>query len=794
MTTIIKDKGKLNERKKDFNPDRLVSFIYKGLKGLNISQENVDFFVDKVVGKISFKEEVQAKDINRILMQDSLSLVDDIKDDNGSVTPESLNNVQWNKFARYVLLNELYKRASKNRSYDAKDKYGDYLGFLLMMTEKGLYDKILFEKYTQEELKQAGDYIKPERDLLFDYAGVNQLKDRYLVTDKDKSILELPQERFMTMALHLSSVEKEKDRLKHAFDLYDKYSKLQISSATPTFMNSGTPQGALSSCHVITFEDSLTSIFDSISTVAEFSKQGAGLGTYLGKIRSNGSDIRDNVGASSGVIPWIKILDKTLESVNQLGQRAGAGSVYLDIWHADLEMFLDLQSPVGDQNMRAYNVFPGLTVPDEFMRQVEKRGDWYLFDPHQIKKVMGFSLEDYYDKKKLKNKEIPNKEDHAWTYRYYQCVDNGELTKKRIPAIDIMKKILKQQLEKGKMFMFYRDTVNRDNPNSHAGIIYSSNLCTEIAMNMTATEMTTQTISTEAGDIVVEYNAGDMVTCNLSALVLNNINVDDDKELEDVIKTQVRALDNVISLQRLTVPDAIITNNKYRAIGSGTQGIAALLASKHIMWDSEKAINYIDKLEEKIMLYTIKASSELGKEKGSYPVFEGSQWNTGEWIDRRLDKTTLDEWEEVKKLAKGHMRNAYVRSPMPTGGTSILMGSTPGVDPIFDIIYQDGKANALLPIVVPNLTPRTWFYYKPTMKMEYEGEKQLAHMWSILQNEKRQQWVDQSTSFNLYIPTGLQVKHLLRMHMEVWERGIKTTYYVRSWDSKQEEACLACSA
>ena len=319
MTTIIKDKGKLNERTKEFNPDRLVSFIYKGLKGLDISEDNVDFFVDKIIGKISYKDEVQAKDINRILMQDSLSLVDDIKDDNGTVTPESLNNVQWNKFARYVLLNELYKRASKNRSFDAKDKYGDYLGFLLMMTEKGLYDKVLFEKYTQEELKKAGEYIKPERDLLFDYAGVNQLKDRYLVTDKDKSILELPQERFMTMALHLSSVEKQSDRLKYAFDLYDRYSKLQISSATPTFMNSGTPQGALSSCHVITFEDSLTSIFDSISTVAEFSKQGAGLGTYLGKIRSNGSDIRENVGASSGIIPWIKILDKTLESVNQLG-------------------------------------------------------------------------------------------------------------------------------------------------------------------------------------------------------------------------------------------------------------------------------------------------------------------------------------------------------------------------------------------------------------------------------------------------------------------------------------------
>ena len=480
MTTIIKDKGKLNERTKEFNPDRLASFIHKGLEGLDISEDNVDFFVDKIIGKISYKDEVQAKDINRILMQDSLSLVDDIKDDNGTVTPESLNNVQWNKFARYVLLNELYKRASKNRSFDAKDKYGDYLGFLLMMTEKGLYDKVLFEKYTQEELKKAGEYIKPERDLLFDYAGVNQLKDRYLVTDKDKSILELPQERFMTMALHLSSVEKQSDRLKHAFDLYDRYSKLQISSATPTFMNSGTPQGALSSCHIVTVDDSLTNIFDSIGQVAEFSKNGSGLGIYMGKIRSNGSDIRGHVGASSGVIPWIKILDKTLESVDQLGARSGAGAVYLDVWHLDLEMFLDIQSPVGDQDMRAYNIFPGLSLPDEFMRQVDKRGDWYLFDPHEIRVEMGFNLEDYFDKKKLGEKETPNKEDHAWTYRYYQCVDNGNLTKKRIPAIDIMKKIMKQQLEKGKLFMFYRDTVNRDNPNNHEGVIYSSNLCKQM--------------------------------------------------------------------------------------------------------------------------------------------------------------------------------------------------------------------------------------------------------------------------------------------------------------------------
>lgn len=792
MTVVVKDKGKINERKMYFNEERLEKFINNKLEGLEVNKETKDFFIEKTISKILYRDEIQAKDINRILIQDSLSLVDDIKNEDGHIVPETLLNINWSKFAGRVLLNELYKRASKNRSFNSKDKYGDFLGFLTMMTEKGLYDKILFEKYTEEEIKEAGAHINKDRDLLFDYAGVNQLKDRYLTKDYDGSILELPQERFMVMALHLSSVEKPKDRLYHAKKLYDRYSKLQISSATPTFMNSGKPQGALSSCHIVTMDDSLQSIFDSYSKIAEFSKNGAGLGVYLGKIRSNGSDIRGFNGASSGVIPFLKIIDKIAETVDQLGARSGAVATTMDVWHMDLEMFLDIQSPVGDQNMRAFNIFPALAIPDEFMRQVEKRGDWYLFDPHEIRKEMGYSLEDFYDKKKLGEKELPDKELHAWTYRYYECVDNPKLKKKRVSSIEIMKKIMKQQLEKGKLFMFYRDTANRDNPNSHAGMIYSSNLCQEISQNMSASELLSQSISVENEDIVVEYSSGDLVTCNLSALVLNNIDFEDKEDVEDLISTQVRALDNVISLQRTTVPDATITNNKYRAIGSGVQGVASLLATNRIHWDTEKASEFISKIEEMIMLYTVKASALLGKEKGSYLVYKNSKWNTGEWIDSK--NTTLDEWEEVKELSMNSMRNAYLRSPMPTGGTSVLMGSTSGVDPIFDVIFHEGKANALLPIVVPSLSPKTWFFYKPTMKMKYNGEKQLAHMWSILHNEKRQEWVDQAISFNLYIPTGIQVKYLLEMHMQVWKRNIKTTYYVRSWDSKQEETCLSCSA
>ena len=312
---------------------------------------------------------------------------------------------------------------------------------------------------------------------------------------------------------------------------------------------------------------------------------------------------------------------------------------------------------------------------------------------------------------------------------------------------------------------------------------------------MSPSSVEKEEIDYENGKIIVHKEAGDLVTCNLSSLVLNNImrdNDSDDELLEKVISVQMRALDNVISLNRLSVPQATYTNHKYRAVGAGEQGIAATLAQENIMWDSEEATEYIDKLEEKIMLYSVKHSALLGKEKGNYPVYEGSMWNTGEWIDKA--ETTLNEWNEVKDLSMKYMRNSYLRSIAPTGGTGVIAGSTPGIDPIFDVIYHEDKGSFMLPVVVPNLNSTTWFYYKPTMKMEYNGEKQLAHMWAVEHNTVRQKWVDQAISFNTYIPQQMKAVHMLDLIIETWKRNIKTSYYVRSWDVLKEDACLACSA
>lgn len=786
MTVVTKDKGK---RQLPFEESRLLNFINKGFEGIEVNEETKEKYIQKVLRLVQARPTIDVKDIRKILVQNALVLTNQIKDENGNVTPEMIKNIEFNKFARYVLIEELYKRASKNRAYDAKAKYGDFLGLVKTLTDKGLYTPDILANYSREELIEVGQAIDASKDLLFDFAGLHQLSSRYTVKDFDKSVYELPQERYMIAALHIMIPEKT-NRIEKVKKLYWAVSNKYITLATPTLTNAGRADGGLSSCFVLTSEDSLRGIYDDNTDVATFSKNGAGIGIYFGKLRATGSDIRNFKGVSGGIIGWVKQLDNTAISVDQLGQRKGAIAVYLDMWHLDAPLFIDLRLNTGDPAKRAYNVFTGLCIPDEFMRQVNKRGDWFLFDPHEIKSFMGFNLEDHFDKKKLKPGQQPNEVDHAWTYRYKQCIDHPMLRRKRVPAIDLMKQLMAAQLETGIPYMFYRDTVNRDNPNQHCGIIYSSNLCTEIAQNMSASAVTQESISWATGEVIITKSIGDLVTCNLSSLVVNN--TERDGVTEEVIDIQMRALDNVISLLKVPVPQAEFTNDKYRAVGAGEQGIAALLAQEGIMWDSEKAVEYIAKLEEKIMLFTIKASAKLGKEKGSYPVFEGSQWNTGEWFELR--NLISPEWLEVKELAMKYMRNAWLRAIAPTGGTSVLAGSTPGIDPTFDVIYYERKKDFQLPIIVPNLNQKTWFFYKPTMKMSYEGEKQLAHMWAIRHNEVRQTWVDQAISHNFYIPQGIKAVNLLRLHMENWERGVKTSYYTRSWNQKHEDSCLACSS
>lgn len=799
-TTVIKDNG---QRKLPFDPNRLGSFLDLQAKGLQIDPQTYQMYRTGVLQEVQLRPEIDFKEINHIAIQNALQLVDDVVDeDTGTIDFDLLGNQDFQMLAKRILLNSLYKRAAKNRSYDPDIAYGDFYGLIVSLAEKGLYHKNLLEDYTREELQEAGAYIKAERDDILTYGALHHMSNRYIVRDKDesRSIYELPQERFMIIALATSRLDTPEFRMKQVKALYDVYSKGQLTPATPTYSNAGLPDGQLSSCFILTTDDSLRSIYDDNTDAATLSKNGGGIGVYYGKVRGAGSDIRGNIGVSGGVVPWVKQLNNTAVSVDQLGQRKGAIAVYLDAWHSDIVPFSELRLNTGDLALRAHEIFTGICIPDEFMRQVEARGDWYLFDPHEVKTKMGFSLEDFFDAKKLRKGEIPNPTDHAWTYHYYLCVDNNSLrSRKRMPAIDLMKKIMISQLETGVPFMFYRDTVNRENPNKHAGMIYSSNLCTEIMQNMSPTGAVQTEIDWENGKVIISKSIGDFVTCNLTSLVLNNIiheatfSQETLKAIRDVVFTAVRATDNVITVNTLPVEQAVYTNHKYRAIGVGEQGIAALLAKLQIPFNSQRAVDFVSELEEVIMLYTIEASAELAKEKGSYPAFPGSEWESGEWIKSRpISDKYQEQWNKVIDKSTAGMRNAWLRANAPTGSTSILAGSSAATEPVYDIIYQDGKKDALLPIVMPHLSVETYYFYIPTMNIQYEGTYDLGQMWTILHHEVRQPWVDQASSHNLYVPETVKASHLLRLHSEVWERGIKTSYYVRS--TRPEDGCLGCSA
>ncbi|MGC9268338.1 ribonucleoside-diphosphate reductase subunit alpha, partial [Listeria ivanovii] len=589
MTTyIVKDGG---NRKLPFDKSRLDGYLEK------IHEEfpklDLEDYKRKVFNFVEKKEDYPADELVDYLIREAEARTD-------------IHIPEWEHFAARLYLNKLYKKASKNRFYNDDDKYGSYVGLQESLGERGIYSGNILKNYSKEELIDAGKLIDPEKDKLFTYNGLYLLATRYLATDSERNVYELPQERWLTIALYLMQNEPKEKRMNLVGEAYWALSNLYMTVATPTLANAGKVGGQLSSCFIDTVDDSLQGIYDSNTDVARVSKHGGGVGAYLGYVRSTGAAIRGVKGASGGVIPWIKQLNNTAVSVDQLGQRKGAIAVYLDVFHKDIESFLDLRLNNGDQRLRAHDVFTAVCIPDIFMEAVERRGEWYLFDPHEVKAKKGWYLQDFYDE---------SKGEGTFREKYDELVADETISKKIVKAIDIMKRVMMSQLETGNPFMFYRDEVNRMNPNKHEGMVYSSNLCTEIMQNMSPTKMIQEIIS---GDqIVITKQAGDFVVCNLSSVNLGRAVVAEEGTLERLIEVEVRMLDNVIDLNELPVPQATITNQKYRSIGLGTFGWHHLLALKNIAWDSEEAEKYADELYEQINYLAIRASTKLAQEKGA---------------------------------------------------------------------------------------------------------------------------------------------------------------------------------
>ncbi|WP_026571401.1 ribonucleoside-diphosphate reductase subunit alpha [Sediminibacillus terrae] len=686
------------------------------------------------------------------------------------------NEPDWTYAAAALYVQQLYQEAAENRGYDPGRKYGPFGQVIRHLTDIGIYDRFLLDTYSEQEIKELEQTIDPDKDNMFTYIGLRTLADRYIAKDYQGKVYELPQERFMIICMTLMKNEPAEKRLDLIKEAYWALSNLYMTVATPTLSNAGKSYGQLSSCFIDTVDDSLQGIFDSNTDIANLSKNGGGIGVYLGKIRSRGSAIKGFSGASSGVLPWMKQLNNTAVSVDQLGQRKGAICVYLDIWHKDISSFLDAKLNNGDERLRTHDLFTGVCLPDLFMEQVEARENWYLFDPHEVRTVMGYSLEDYFDE---------SKGDGSFREKYWECVQHPHLSKQEIPAIDLMKRILKSQLETGGPFMFYRDEVNRHNPNSHLGMIYSSNLCTEITQNQSPTVVEEQ--QTVDGKIVVNKQPGDFVVCNLSSIHLGRAVTEG--VLERLVPIQVRMLDNVIDLNTIPVLQAQLTNQKYRAVGLGTFGWHHLLALKGIRWESEEAVAYADELYEKIAFLTIRSSMELAKEKGVCAAFEGSDWQTGKYFENKgytADTDSDYDWSDLQKQVQEHgIRNSYLMAVAPNSSTSLIAGSTASIDPIFQKFYAEEKKDYKIPVTAPDLNADTTWYYKSAYFIDQH--------WSIKQNAARQKHIDQSVSFNIYVPNTVQAKELLSLHLDAWESGLKTTYYLRSTSSELID-CESCSS
>lgn len=641
------------------------------------------------------------------------------------------------------------------------------------LTDEKLLGEYILDAYNQTEIEEAATFMQQERDNLLNYSGLDLLSKRYLIRTYDRRAIESIQEMYLGIALHLAMNEERSNRLVWVRRFYDMLSQLHVTMATPTLSNARKPFHQLSSCFIDTVPDSLDGIYRSIDNFAQVSKFGGGMGMYFGKVRASGAKIRGFKGAAGGVIRWMKLVNDTAVAVDQLGMRQGACAVYLDVWHRDLPEFLQLRTNNGDDRMKAHDIFPAVCYPDLFWRMAEESLDleWHMFCPNEIMSVRGYCLEDYYGEE--------------WERRYMECVADLRITRRVMSIKDIVRLILKSAVETGTPFTFNRDLVNRANPNNHCGIIYCSNLCTEIAQNMSQIEQVSSETTTVDGETVIVETTkpGDFVVCNLASLSMGHLPLEDDAQMKDIVEAVVRALDNVIDLNFYPLHYARITNQRYRAIGLGVSGYHHALALRGIKWESDRHLEWTDEVFDRINRCAVETSAEIAAEKGSYLYFEGSDWNTGAYFTKR--NYTSPEWQAIAQKAQQGMRNAYLLAIAPTSSTSILAGTTAGIDPVMQRFFLEEKKGAMLPRVAPGLNDQTYWMYK--------GAYLLDQSWSVRASGIRQRHIDQAQSMNLYITQDYSMRQILSLYLLAWKSGVKTIYYVRS-KSLEVEECESCAS
>jgi ribonucleoside-diphosphate reductase alpha chain len=666
-----------------------------------------------------------------------------------------------------------------------------YLDYFPQFIKKGVDNDLLDEKLLQFDLKRLAEALKPERDMQFDYLGLQTLYDRYFLHVR-KTRIEMPQAFFMRVAMGLSL--NEINREARAIEFYEILSSFDFMSSTPTLFNSGTLRSQLSSCYLTTVPDDLDGIYESIKENALLSKFAGGLGNDWTRVRAMGSHIKGTNGESQGVVPFLKVVNDTAVAVNQGGKRKGAVCTYLETWHLDIEEFLELRKNTGDDRRRTHDMNTANWIPDLFMRRVMEKGDWTLFSPSDVPDLhdlFGQAFEKAY-------------------VAYEQKAERGEIRpSKKIPANDLWRKMLSMLFETGHPWITFKDPCNVRSPQQHAGVVHSSNLCTEITLNTSDTET---------------------AVCNLGSVNLSkhlkdgpNGKVIDRAKLQKTISIAMRMLDNVIDINYYAVKKARDSNMRHRPVGLGLMGFQDSLYEMRIPYASQAAVEFADQSMEAICYYAYWASTELAKERGQYSSYKGSLWDQGilpldtlDLLERErggyveVDRSSTLDWDALrKKIAQDGMRNSNCVAIAPTATISNIIGVDASIEPCFgnlsvksnlsgeftvinSYLVRDLKRLGLWDdVMVMDLkhfdgSLRPIDRVPQEVKSLYATAFEVETTWLVEAAARRQKWIDQAQSLNIYM-AGASGKKLDDTYKLAWLRGLKTTYYLRTSSATQVE-------
>ncbi|UQY34204.1 ribonucleoside-diphosphate reductase subunit alpha [Pseudomonas fulva] len=656
-----------------------------------------------------------------------------------------------------------------------------YAKALPAYVEAGAQFELLDPKLKEYDLEKLGKALNHERDQQFTYLGLQTLFDRYFI-HKDGVRFELPQVFFMRVAMGLA-IEEPKNREERAIEFYNLLSSFDYMASTPTLFNAGTLRPQLSSCYLTTVPDDLSGIYGAIHDNAMLSKFAGGLGNDWTPVRALGSYIKGTNGKSQGVVPFLKVVNDTAVAVNQGGKRKGAVCAYLETWHMDIEEFLELRKNTGDDRRRTHDMNTANWIPDLFMKRVFEDGKWTLFSPSEVP--------DLHD---LTGKAFEER------YEYYEAlIEYGKIKLyKTIQAKDLWRKMLSMLFETGHPWLTFKDPCNLRSPQQHVGVVHSSNLCTEITLNT---------------------NKDEIAVCNLGSINMVNHIVDgklDTAKLGRTVKTAVRMLDNVIDINYYSVPQAKNSNLKHRPVGLGLMGFQDALYLQHIAYGSDAAVEFADRSMEAISYYAIQASCDLADERGAYETFDGSLWSKGilpldsqqilieargaKYIDVNLDETL--DWAPVRERVKKGIRNSNIMAIAPTATISNIIGVSQSIEPTYQNLYVksnlSGEFTVINPYLVRDLKNRgLWdpvmvndlkYYDGSVQQIEripqdlkdlYATAFEVDTKWIVDAASRRQKWIDQAQSLNLYI-AGASGKKLDVTYRMAWYRGLKTTYYLRA--------------